>query len=156
VPRRLYLRHTARRRATVDNPPHRFVSPASAAPTAPRAVNRFHLDLDEPRRVANPHFFELLSQFIQPLPRTEAPASLSQPVHRLLLDGDPNTQPLAFAACFRACFNLSTVDEAMSIDDHQFHLAPPMGQFLLSDRTADLSDEMGFPSTGNFWPIRSR
>ena len=43
----------------------------------------------------------------------------------------PGAQPLGFATSF----NLSTVGE----------LAPPMGQFLSSGRTANLSDDEGFP-----------
>ena len=33
-------------------------------------------------------------------------------------------------------FNLSTVDEQASIDNHRFQLLPPVEQYLLSDRTA--------------------
>jgi hypothetical protein len=51
----------------------------------------------------------------------------------------PDAQPCGFTACF----NLSTVGEPASMD--QFRLAPPMGRFLSSGRTANLSDEEGFP-----------
>jgi hypothetical protein len=48
----------------------------------------------------------------------------------------PGAQPLGFATSF----NLSTVGEPASMQ-----LAPPMGQFLSSGCTANLSDDEGFP-----------
>jgi hypothetical protein len=45
---------------------------------------------------------------------------------------------------FTAWFKLSTVDKPASMDDYRFKLGPPMGQFLSSDRMANLSDDEGF------------
>jgi len=47
-----------------------------------------------------------------------------------------NAQPLGFAAY---------LDAPASTDDRQFRLAPPMDQFSLSGRTANLSDDETFP-----------
>jgi hypothetical protein len=53
----------------------------------------------------------------------------------------PGAQPLGFSTSF----NLSTAGEPASMDDHRLRLAPPMGQFLSSGSTANLSDDEGFP-----------
>jgi hypothetical protein len=37
---------------------------------------------------------------------------------------------------FAVCFNLSTVDEQVSMDNHRLQLLSPVEQYLLSDRTA--------------------
>jgi hypothetical protein len=42
--------------------------------------------------------------------------------------------------------------ERASMDDHQFRLAPPMGNFLLSASTANLLDEKRFPFLRQFLP----
>ena len=54
-----------------------------------------------------------------------------------------NAQPLGFAAY---------LDAPASTDDRQFRLAPPMDQFSLSGRTANLSDDEGLPFLKKFLP----
>ena len=44
------------------------------------------------------------------------------------------------------------LDEGASMDDHQFRPASPMGDFLLSARTANLLDNEGFPFLRQFLP----
>jgi hypothetical protein len=55
----------------------------------------------------------------------------------------PNAQPLGFIAWLKP----SEVEApaSTSTDDRRFRLAPPMGQFSRSGRTANLSDDEGFP-----------
>jgi hypothetical protein len=53
---------------------------------------------------------------------------------------------------FAACFNLSTVGEPVSMVDRRFRLARPMGQFLLSRWTTNLSDSHGLLSLMKFLP----
>jgi hypothetical protein len=61
-----------------------------------------------------------------------------------------NAQPLGLTACLKP----SEVEAPalMSTDDCQFRLAPPMGQFSRSGRTANLSDNEAFFSLRKFLP----
>jgi hypothetical protein len=59
-----------------------------------------------------------------------------------------NAQPLSFAACLKP----SEVDAPASTDDRQFRLAPPMGQFSRSGRTANLFDDEAFFPLREFLP----
>jgi hypothetical protein len=59
-----------------------------------------------------------------------------------------NTQPLGFAAWLKP----SEVEAPASTDDRRFRLAPPMGQFSRSGRTANLSDDEGFFFLRKFLP----
>ena len=59
-----------------------------------------------------------------------------------------DARPLGFAAYFEQ----SEVDELASTDDCQFRLPPPIGPFLQSGRTADLSNDACFPFLRRFPP----
>jgi hypothetical protein len=61
-----------------------------------------------------------------------------------------NSQPLGLTSCLKP----SEVEAPASIstDDRQFRLAPPMGQFSRSGRTANLSDDEAFFPLRKFLP----
>jgi hypothetical protein len=60
----------------------------------------------------------------------------------------PNAQPLGFAACLKP----SEIEAPASMDDRQFQLTHPMGQFSRSGPTTNLLDDVAFFPLRKFLP----
>jgi hypothetical protein len=58
-----------------------------------------------------------------------------------------DAQPFNFTACFAP-----SMEDPAPMDDHQLQPAPPMGDLLLSARTANLLDNERFPFLGQYLP----